>query len=58
MDAKPHMKSSTASGPKHSAAERYAALQRKLEDLERMHAEGKKSVSEMSVCTMRSVQHF
>lgn len=28
-----------------NANERYAALQRKLEDLEKIHAEGKKSVS-------------
>ena len=32
-------------GQKTSSADRYAILQRKLEDLERIHAEGKKSVS-------------
>ena len=32
-------------GLKQSAAERYAALERKLEDLEKVHADGKKSVS-------------
>jgi hypothetical protein len=32
-----------------SAADRYAVLQRKLEDLERVHAEGKKSVSTIAV---------
>lgn len=31
-------------GQKTSSADRYAILQRKLEDLERIHAEGKKSV--------------
>jgi hypothetical protein len=40
-----HTKAMTNNALKQSAAERYAALQRKLDDLERIHAEGKKSVS-------------
>lgn len=53
-DSKTNTKPTTASGPKHSATERYAALQRKLEDLERIHADGKKSVSNMRVHVLRN----
>jgi len=43
-DVKPQTKAVTANELKQSAAERYAVLQRKLDDLERIHADGKKSV--------------
>jgi hypothetical protein len=43
--AKLQPKPITANELKQSAAERYAVLQRKLDDLERIHADGKKSVS-------------
>ncbi|KIM83361.1 hypothetical protein PILCRDRAFT_819600 [Piloderma croceum F 1598] len=42
-DAKLQPKPITANELKQSAAERYAVLQRKLDDLERIHADGKKS---------------
>lgn len=42
---------------KTSNADRYAMLQRKLEDLERIHAEGKKSVSYMGLLTFGAFIH-
>jgi hypothetical protein len=47
-DMKTQMKPTITNGQKLSAGDRYAILQRKLEDLERIHADGKKSVSKVS----------
>lgn len=43
-------------GQKTTSADRYAILQRKLEDLERIHAEGKKSVRHAAPRTLYTIQ--